>query len=150
MLIKTYDYCKTQEDLDFIIRKIKDISSEFGLRLNSNIELDKIPEYSYLCILNNEIIGILQADIFANSIYEVEVFKFRSSNTFSMDLLRFYKLLSNLNPNRLKFTVNKDNTYAEKLALKIIKKYFKNAEMIYFIPDDYKNIYVYNNNKAEV
>ena len=92
MLIKTSNYCKTQEDLDFIIRKIKDTSSEFGLRLNSNIELDKIPEYSYLCILNNEIIGILQADVFANSIYEVEVFKFRNSNTFSMDLLRFYKL----------------------------------------------------------
>ena len=67
-----------------------------------------------------------------------------------MDLLRFYKLLSNLNPNRLKFTVSKDNTYAEKLALKMIKKYFKNAEMIYFIPDEDKNIYVYNNNKAEM
>ena len=56
MLIKTSDYCKTQEDLYFIIKKIKNLSSEFGLRLNSNIELDKIPEYSYLCVLNNEII----------------------------------------------------------------------------------------------
>ena len=150
MLIKTSDYCKTQEDLDFIIRKIKDMSSEFGLRLNSNIELDKIPEYSYLCVLNNEIIGILQADVFANSIYEVEVFKFRNSNTFSMDLLRFYKLLSNLNPNRLKFTVSKDNVYAEKLALKMIKKYFKQFEMIYFIPNEDKNVYVYKNTKVEV
>ena len=150
MLIKTSDYCKTQEDLDFIIRKIKDMSSEFGLRLNSNIELDKIPEYSYLCVLNNEIIGILQADVFANSIYEVEVFKFRNSNTFSMDLLRFYKLLSNLNPNRLKFTVSKDNVYAEKLALKMIKKYFKQFEMTYFIPNEDKNVYVYKNTKVEV
>jgi hypothetical protein len=65
-------------------------------------------------------------------------------------LLRLLKLLSNLNPNRLKFTVSKDNIYAEKLALKMIKKYFKQAEMIYFIPDDDKNIYVYKNTKAEV
>ena len=150
MLIKTSDYCKTQEDLDFIIRKIKDISSEFGLRLNSNIELDKIPDYSYLCILNNEIIGILQADVFANSIYEVEVFKFRDSNTFSMDLLRFYKLLSNLNPNRLKFSIAKDNKFAEYLALKTIKKFFKYAEMIYLIPNEDKNIYVYKNTRMEV
>jgi len=150
MLIKTSDYCKTQEDLDFIIRKIKDISSEFGLRLNSNIELDKIPEYSYLCVLNNEIIGILQADVFANSIYEVEVFKFRDSNTFSMDLLRFYKLLSNLNPNRLKFSIAKDNKFAEHLALKTIKKFFRYAEMIYLIPNEDKNVYVYKNTKVEV
>ena len=145
MLIKTSDYCKTQSDLDVILRKLKDMN--YGLRLG--IKLDNISDYSYLCILNNEIIGILQADIFANSIYEVEVFKFRNSNTFSMDLLRFYKLLSNLNPNRLKFTVSKNNTYAEKLALKMIKKYFKQAEMIYFIPDEDKNVYVYKNTKAE-
>ena len=145
MLIKTSDYCKTQSDLDVILRKLKDMN--YGLRLG--IKLDNISDYSYLCILNNEIIGILQADIFANSIYEVEVFKFRNSNIFSMDLLRFYKLLSNLNPNRLKFTVSKNNTYAEKLALKMIKKYFKQAEMIYFIPDGDKNIYVYKNTKAE-
>ena len=71
MLIKTYDYCKTQSDLDVILRKLKDMN--YGLRLD--IKLDNISDYSYLCILNNEIIGILQADIFANSIYEVEVFK---------------------------------------------------------------------------
>ena len=50
---------------------------------------------------------------------------------------------------RWSFRVSKNNTYAEKLALKMIKKYFKQAEMIYSIPDEDKNIYVYKNTKAE-
>lgn len=143
MLIKTYDYCKTQTDLDFIIRKITDVSEEFGLKLKSKIKLEDIPEYSYLSIMNNEILGILQADVFSGDIYEVEVFKFRKSNTFSLDVVRFYKLLSKLNPNRLKFTIKKDNKYAEKVALRTIKKYFKYAEMKYFIPNEDYNIYMY-------
>jgi hypothetical protein len=93
--------------------------------------------------MNNEILGILQADVFNGDIYEVEVFKFRKSNTFSLDVVRFYKLLSKLNPNRLKFTIKKDNKYAEKVALRTIKKYFKYAEMKYFIPNEDYNIYMY-------
>ena len=77
------------------------------------------------------------------------MFKFRKSNTFSLDVIRFYKLLSKLNPNRLKFTIKKNNKYAEKVALKIIKKYFKYAEMKYYISNEDYNIYVYVNNKGE-
>ena len=149
MLIKTYDYCKTQNDLDFIIRKVSEVSEEFGLKLKSGVKLEDIPEYSYLSVLNNEIVGILQADVFNNDIYEVEVFRFRESSTFSLDVMRFYKLLSRLNPNRLKFTIKKHNKYAEKIALKIIKKYFKYFEMKYFIPYEDNNIYMYVNGEVD-
>ena len=40
MLIKTSDYCKTQNDLDVIMRKLKDLN--YGLRLD--IKLDDISE----------------------------------------------------------------------------------------------------------
>ena len=149
MLIKTYDYCKTQNDLNFIIRKVSEVSEEFGLKLKSGIKLEDISEYSYLSILNNEIVGILQADIFRSDIYEVEVFRFRESSTFSLDVMRFYKLLSKLNPNRLKFTIDKDNKYAEKIALKIIKKYFTHMKMKYFIPCEDNNIYMYVNGEVD-
>ena len=78
------------------------------------------------------------------------MFKFIDSNTFSMDLLRFYKLLSNLNPNRLKFSIAKNNKHAEHLALKTIKKFFKYVEMIYLIPNGDKNVFVYKNTKVDV